>query len=126
MTAGHRHVGFVEAITLFFRNYVNFQGRSSRGAYWWVVLFCLLVEIALTLLVRAGGASLSFLFGLWWLAILLPSISLSIRRLHDIGKSGWWLLLYLTGIGTLVILFWAVQPGQRATNRFGPDAEAGR
>lgn len=126
MTAGHRHVGFAEAITLFFRNYVNFQGRSSRGAYWWALLFYILVDVVLSLLIRAVGPSLSVLMGLWGLAVILPSIALSIRRLHDIGRSAWWLLLVLTGVGVLLLLFWAAQPGQRATNRFGPDVEAGR
>jgi uncharacterized membrane protein YhaH (DUF805 family) len=105
---------------------VNFQGRSSRGAYWWWVLFCILIDVVLTLLVRASGASLSFLFGVWGLAIILPSIALGFRRLHDIGRSAWWLLIGITGIGVLLLIWWFCQPGQRATNRFGPDVEAGK
>lgn len=126
MTAGHRHVGFAQAVTLFFRNYVNFQGRSSRGAYWWWWLFYIAVAVVLTLLVRAVGPSLNILVALWGLAIVLPSIALSFRRLHDVGKSAWWLLIAITGIGAIVLIVWAIQPGQRATNRFGPDVEAGK
>ncbi len=92
-SASHRQVGFVEAIQLFFKNYVNFQGRSSRGAYWWWVLASVIISIVLRMFDAAifGGAEL--LGGLFSLAILLPSISLSVRRLHDIGRSGWWLLI---------------------------------
>ena len=57
---------------------------------------------------------------------LIPSIAIGARRLHDIGRSGWWLLLYFTIIGAFVILYWAVRNGERSENDFGPDVEAGK
>lgn len=60
------------------------------------------------------------------LATLIPSLAISVRRLHDVGKSGWWLLIMFTIVGILLLLYWYVQPGQRAENKFGSDKEAGR
>ena len=57
---------------------------------------------------------------------LIPSIEIGARRPHDIGRSGWWLLLYFTIIGAFVILYWAVRNGERSENDFGPDVEAGK
>ncbi|MEM9988908.1 MAG: DUF805 domain-containing protein [Pseudomonadota bacterium] len=128
--ASHRQVGFQEAISLFFNNYLNFEGRSSRGAYWWAALFMLLVDIATSII---DGVLFGFTFEnmepigtLVFLAILLPSIAVGVRRLHDIGKSGWWSLIAFTVIGLIPLIYWACQPGERQDNRFGPDIEAGR
>ncbi|MGR3434729.1 MAG: DUF805 domain-containing protein, partial [Shimia sp.] len=125
-----RQVGFLESVPLFFKNYVNFKGRSSRGAYWWWGLASGLISIVLS---GIDGAIFGFgpedaeVFGtIFGLIVFLPNIALSVRRLHDVGRSGWWLLLYLTVIGILVIIWWAAQPGERETNRFGPDSEAGK
>lgn len=127
---GHRQVSFAEALPLFFKNYVNFVGRSSRGAYWWYVLWGILLTFVATLLdVTLMGASLDDSGPIELLlnfVLLIPGLAISVRRLHDIGKSGWWLLLILTVIGILVILFWAVQPGDRNQNKYGQDVEAGR
>ncbi len=70
-----------------------------------------------------GSASgYSILATIWGLAILLPSIGVGVRRLHDLDKSGWWLLLCLIPIiGFLVLLFWFIQQGTRGQNRFGAD-----
>jgi uncharacterized membrane protein YhaH (DUF805 family) len=127
----HRNVSFIEALTLFFMNYFQFNGRSSRGAYWWYVLAAILagmgtgiLDMALfSQLVEAGVSPINTLLSL---ALLIPGISLGVRRLHDVGRSGWWILIALTIIGILLLLFWAVQPGQRMANKFGEDHEAGR
>ena len=63
---------------------------------------------------------------LYSLAVLIPGIALSVRRLHDVGKLGWWFLIALTIIGILLLIYWYVQPGQREENQFGPDVEAGK
>ena len=125
-----RQVGFAESVPLFFKNYVNFRERSSRGAYWWWALASALIAVVLAVI---DGLIFGFdpgdteLFGnIFSLVTLVPNIALSVRRLHDVGRSGWWLLLYLTVIGILVVLWWAIQPGERASNRFGPDREAGK
>ncbi len=127
-SAAHRHVSFGHSIVLFFKNYLNFQGRSSRGAYWWLVLASLIAGFIL-------GIIEALMFGvepdaaapfstLLTLATLIPSIALGVRRLHDIGRSGWWTLIFLTIIGIVLLIYWAAQPGERATNAYGPDVEA--
>ena len=60
--------------------------------------------------------------GIYLLGVLVPSIAVGIRRLHDIDKSGWWVLLvFLPAIGSIILLFFAIQPGSIGENRFGPD-----
>ena len=55
----------------------------------------------------------------------LPSLGLNVRRLHDINQSGWWLLIAFTGIGVLLLLYWAIQPGTAGANQYGADPKAG-
>ncbi len=129
----NRMVSFGEALPLFFKNYAAFQGRSSRGAYWWAALAVVLISIAIAIVdailfsgfVRTsnGNGPISILFSL---VTLVPGIAIGVRRLHDIGRSGWWVLIALTVIGVLLLLYWYVQPGQRQDNQFGQDVEAGR
>lgn len=126
----HRQVGFGGAIQLALRNYVNFRGRSSRAAYWFFVLASILLGFV-------TGAVDAALFG-WQvndpqlvsnitsLLLILPALGLAVRRLHDVNRSGWWLLLVPTLIGIIPVVFWLCQQGDRFTNRFGDDVEAGR
>lgn len=79
------NVDFVTAIKMFFANYANFKGRSTRAEYWWVVLSLFIVCMVLTWL-GSFGAILSTIFGL---ATLIPSLAIATRRLHDINLSGW-------------------------------------
>lgn len=133
LNAAGRMVGFDQALPLFFRNYAKFTGRSSRGAYWWAYLALILVSIVAAIidmiafpqivasLQGTGPASI-----IYSLVTLIPGIALGVRRLHDIGRSGWWTLIAFTIIGILLLLYWYVQPGQRQENRYGADVEAGR
>lgn len=131
-------MNFVEAIKSGYQNYVNFSGRSSRSAFWWWVLFQIIVGVAIAA-VEGGGASqmgdgmmeASYNAGpvgiIWSLANLLPGIAVSVRRMHDIGKSGWWVLISVIPlIGWIIYLVWACQKGTDGTNRFGDDPLAGR
>ncbi len=94
------NVDFITAIKLFFANYANFNGRSTRAEFWWAQLFLFLVNLVLNFVLK----SVPFLGVVWSLAILLPSLAIATRRLHDINRSGWWLFGYcaltiiLTGI----------------------------
>jgi uncharacterized membrane protein YhaH (DUF805 family) len=121
-------MGFVEAVTSAFKNYVNFHDRSCRSAYWWYVLFIFLVNLVLAGIdsamgMGAGGGILSTIFGL---ATLLPSIAVGVRRLHDIDRSGWWLLIgFIPLIGIIVLIVWACMRGTPGDNRFGPNPLAG-
>ena len=93
-------VGFVEAVKLFFKNYTNFSGRSRRSEYWWFCLFNLIVSLLLSLI-------LPDIVGLWSVVILVPTLSLVVRRLHDIGKSGWWYFIGLVPlVGAVLLLIW--------------------
>ena len=119
-------MNFFEAITSGFRNYVNFSGRAIRSEFWYWTLFCVVVAIVLGLIdqrlnpgTRLGA--FSFVEILVWLALILPSLAVSVRRLHDIDRTGWWVLLNLTTIGTLVLIYWACLRGTVSANRFGPD-----
>lgn len=130
LSATHREVGFVEAIQLYLGNYVKFDGRSSRGAYWYAVLALFVIGVVTGVLdlIVFPSSPYSPLNSIVSLATILPSLALGIRRLHDIGKSGWWTLLaFLPIIGWLVLIFWAAQPGKREDlGKFGADVEAGK
>jgi uncharacterized membrane protein YhaH (DUF805 family) len=93
-------VGFGEAIAMAIRNYFVFKGRSTRAEYWWWILFLILATIPLTI----AGFIIPLLGQAFQLFTLIPSISLTTRRLHDIGKSGWWQLwvtLFYFALATL-------------------------
>jgi uncharacterized membrane protein YhaH (DUF805 family) len=121
----NRNVAFMEAVTLFFKNYVNFQGRSSRGAYWWAFLAMFIISFVLGFIEGMIGSP-GIISNLFSLATLLPGIGVGVRRLHDIGKSGWWILIAFTIIAIPLLIYWYCQPGQRSENEFGPDVEAGK
>lgn len=109
---------FVTAIKTCLSKYATFTGRASRSEYWWFFLFEVLVLIG-TLMVS------DWLYGLAGLAFLLPALAVAVRRLHDVGRSGWFLLLGLIPLVNLILLYWAVQPSGPA-NEFGagPDLPA--
>ena len=125
-----RQVGFVESLSLFFKNYLNFSGRSGPSAYWWYLLWSLIFTILFALIdslaLDISAEDLFSLSSAFALITLIPSISLSFRRLHDIDKSGWWLLISLTIIGIPVLIYWATKAGDRQENSYGADMEAGR
>ena len=124
----NRQVNFWQAFVLFFINYFEFSGRSSAGAYWYFALWSFLLVIlsaVMDLTFDLVDKYLNF-SNLFSLVTLLPGISLSVRRLHDINRSGWWLLLSITLIGLVPVIYWACQRGDRVENDYGSDKEAGR
>jgi uncharacterized membrane protein YhaH (DUF805 family) len=111
------------------KNYATFDGRARRKEYWMFFLFNLIVSVLIAIADAVLGMKTSGGFGilgsLYALAVLVPSIALGARRLHDIGKSGWWQLIVLIPlIGAIVLLVWAASAGERGSNRFGPDPKA--
>lgn len=96
---------FLQAIKSCLGQYATFSGRASRSEFWWFFLFQLLALIVTSML---GDTAYSIAA----LLLLLPALAVGTRRLHDIGRSGWWQLLMLTGIGYLVLLYWWVQPSE--------------
>jgi uncharacterized membrane protein YhaH (DUF805 family) len=121
-------MSFTAAVRSVLSQYVGFAGRARRSEYWWYVLFTVLVGIVASILDMAfgtdfdGSVTSSGLFGLIAnLALLLPSLAVGVRRLHDTDRSGWWLLIGLIPfIGLIVLLVFFVQDGTPAENRFGP------
>lgn len=107
-------IGFPEAVVLFFKNYTNFKGRSRRSEYWWAWLFTALVSSVLT-------AAIPDIAGLWTVITCIPTLSLAVRRLHDIGKSGWWYLIYaIPLVGGILMLIWSCKDSDPNTNQWGP------
>jgi uncharacterized membrane protein YhaH (DUF805 family) len=108
------------------KNYANFQGRARRKAYWMFVLFNLIALVVLRFIEGAVGLSgqngYGILTGLYSLAIILPLIALAVRRLHDTGRSGWWILIGLVPlIGPIVLIVFYVTDSQPGTNQYGPN-----
>ena len=129
-TPSERQVAFGESLILFFKNYFKFSGRTGRSGYWCIGLWGLILGFAAGILDVALGFTdplqLVTPANVINLLILIPAFALGARRLHDVGKSGWWQLLYFTIIGIFVVLYWATRNGERRENDFGPDVEAGR
>lgn len=86
------YVGFGEAMCLFFKNYFNFSGRSTRSEFWYFMLFDFLVNICSSLIARFLAPAIGYLNIVWFIVTFIPSISLAIRRLHDRGKPWWYFL----------------------------------
>jgi len=97
-------MNFGQAISACFSRYATFSGRASRPEFWWFFLFQILVSIAASMFGDVVN-------GLVTLVLLLPALAVGARRLHDIGKSGWWQLIMLTVIGFLLLIYWWAQPG---------------
>ena len=115
------NVSFPKAIKLGFKNYFKFSGRSTRAEYWWWLLFTVLAGIVLNVVNTLTG-TMGMLVFLFELAILVPSLALGARRLHDINRTGWWLLLwFVLVIGWIVLIVWAIKRGDECTNKYGPD-----
>lgn len=106
-------MGFVESIKTCFGKYATFEGRARRSEYWYFCLFNFLVGLLLGWIPVIGW--------LIYLALFLPGIAVGVRRLHDIGKSGWWLLLALIPIVNLVLIYFYILDSQAGTNEYGPN-----
>jgi len=123
-------MGLKEAISSGFQNYVGFSARAARSEYWWWALFITVVSIvALLIDLTVFGfntTGVNPISAIVALATLLPNLAVSVRRLHDIDRTGWWVLLAFTVIGGIVLLVWACMRGTVGANRFGPDPLAGR
>ena len=116
---------FAEAIKDGFGKYVTFSGRSSRSAYWYWALFGFIVAVVATIIDLAIGSRIVSLLAT--LALLLPGLAVGFRRLHDTGRTAWWILIALVPfIGFIVLLVFMLQPSD-GPNRFGdrPDARPG-
>jgi uncharacterized membrane protein YhaH (DUF805 family) len=116
---------FSEAVKSGFDHYATFSGRASRPAYWWWFLFSILVGIGANIIDAIIGSS-GVISGLAALALLLPGLSVSVRRFHDINRSGWWILIFIVPIvGFILWLVWFTREGDPGENQYGPPPVAG-
>lgn len=100
--------------------YAEFTGRARRSEYWYFVLFNFIVSLGLGMVDALAG--IGFLSSLYGLAVIIPSIAVGIRRLHDTGKSGWWLLIGLIPfVGWIILIYFLVQDSQPFDNSYGPN-----
>lgn len=104
-------MNLAEAISTCLRKYVDFRGVASRSEFWWWTLFTILVSIAIS--IADGVARTQLLANLWALAVLLPGLAVSVRRLRDGGHSWGWLFISLVPIvGTVILIVFYCQPGK--------------
>lgn len=119
---------FNQALKAGFINYANFDGRASRSEYWWFILAIIVLGLVLDAVEGLATGKSMFssdffvLSAIFSLATLIPSISVATRRLHDIGRSGWWQLIGLTIIGLIPLIYWLVRRGDEGSNVFGADS----
>ncbi len=109
---------FMQAVKSVLNNYTNFQGRSRRSEFWW---WTLAYFIGYMVIVFIGGvvSAAELLGGIFVLALVIPNLAVSVRRFHDIGKSGWWILISLIPLlGLIAIIYFFVQPSE-GPNKFG-------
>jgi uncharacterized membrane protein YhaH (DUF805 family) len=123
-------MNMIDAVKAVFSKYATFEGRARRSEYWWFVLFNLIVSIILGAAFGGGhgmGEGGMMMGGnlvstLWSLATLLPAIAVGARRLHDIDRTGWWLLIsFIPLIGWIVLIVFFASRGSAGPNRFGND-----
>ena len=109
------------------KKYAVFSGRARRAEYWYFVLFNIIVAIVLSLIDTLLGTfnfmqGVGLLSGLYSLAVLIPTLAVTVRRLHDIDRTGWWIFINLIPlIGFIVLLVFAVTDGTPGSNRYGPN-----
>ena len=109
---------YQQAILTCFKKFADFKGRARRREFWYFELFCVLMSLAFSF-ISEDAATITMI------VTFIPNIAVSVRRLHDIGRSGWWMLIALVPIaGILLLLFWATQEGEPTTNAYGESPKA--
>jgi uncharacterized membrane protein YhaH (DUF805 family) len=122
-------MGFVEAIRSCLKQYATFFGRASRSEYWFWYLFWLIIQTVSRIVDSCIFPHQEYIHGyshnygptemVLILIFFMPALAVSARRLHDIGKSGWWLLISLTLVGIIPLVYWFCKAGDSGDNRFG-------
>jgi len=115
-----RRMSFYEAVKTCLVKFFTFSGRASRAEYWYFVLFIWGVHCFGYILIYLTETDIIYnsllIFG--WI-MFVPGLTLSVRRLHDVNRSGWWLTVALTGVGYLWLIYWAIKKSDVGKNRFG-------
>ena len=123
-------MSFGEAVKSFWSNYSTFKGRSRRAEYWWIQLFLVLTNLAVAAIdlalmdgdvdrfIANGGGGIVGL--VWILVTIVPALAVLVRRLHDTGKSGWWVLIgFVPFVGTIVLFVFSVLDSDAGDNKYG-------
>jgi uncharacterized membrane protein YhaH (DUF805 family) len=113
------------------QKYATFSGRSQRSEYWYYFLFYMIIVIVCAIVDGMLGAgknnNVGWISTLAVFGMLVPSIAVTVRRLHDIGKSGWWFLVaFVPLVGGIILLLFAVQDSQPDTNEYGPNPKGSK
>lgn len=110
-----QRIGFVDAIKLAINRYTDFSGRSTVAEFWWFYLFAVLVGMC------SAIPLVGVFFRVVQIALIVPSLAIAWRRMHDTGKDGIYTLFILIPlVGWILFIIWAVQPSQPGANRYGP------
>lgn len=118
-------MSFTNAVKTCLRKYVDFSGRARRAEYWWFGLFEVLVLILAEIVDYAVASGPGVLTILVTLCLFLPSLAVSVRRLHDTGRAGWWVLInFVPIVGPIVLLVFVLSDGDYAENQYGPSPKA--
>lgn len=128
-------MSFGNAVKSFFTNYANFNGRARRSELWYSFLFVVIASFAANFIdgfiggfiagaERTGIHPIYIVAALVNLALILPWIAVSVRRLHDINKTGWWYLIYLIPlVGGILFIIWGIKDTEPAANQWGQPAK---
>ena len=112
-----------QSIKICFKKFATFDGRASRSEYWWFQFFYLLVVVVAVILdsILVGGniESAGALEIVSQLILLLPALAVTARRLHDVDRSGWWILVGITIVGLIPLFIWWLAPGTNKKNKYG-------
>jgi Predicted membrane protein len=104
------------------KKYAVFSGRARRKEHWYFLLFNFIVQLLLMVIDYSIG---TFLVAIYCLAVAIPCIAVTVRRLHDTGRSGWWLLISLVPvIGGIALLIFSLQDSKPGENQYGPNPKA--
>jgi len=125
-------MNFQTAITTCFRKYVDFGGRARRSEYWFFALYSILAAVAAQIVDRfvdPPAADVPYAVGIVYIVVVLanflPGLAVTVRRLHDTNRSGWWFLIVLVPLlGAILLIVWFCTKGTKGDNRFGPDPAA--
>ena len=109
---------FTDAVKSCFRQYAGFSGRARRSEYWYFTLFNILLSYVVGFI--SGRTNALWLSIVVSLALFLPGLAVCIRRLHDIGKSGWWYLIgFVPVVGVILLIVWFCRDSEAGPNRYG-------
>ena len=126
-------MNFIESIQTCYKKTFNFKGRASKSEFWWFYLYDGIIYVAGEMLLKTdsnenliyseGVVALGLILTVLFFINLIPAAAVGVRRLHDTNRSGWWYLLFIVPLITLVGLYFCTNDGSKDKNRFGSKPE---